>query len=70
MEEENIRKRGVDILVDALERIQRASDSCRVTGDYPPHPHGPDQGQAFDDWAADVAESALNAWDGRRSCLA
>ena len=59
---------GVGVLLEALERIQTASDFCRVTGDYPKHPNGPDQEQSFDDWAADVAEAALDAWDGRTLC--
>lgn len=43
----------------ALLQIVNARDYCAEHCSYPDPPHGPGPGQAFDDWAADIAEAAL-----------
>jgi len=50
----------------ALRKIVYARDYCAERGEYPSPPNGPSPimcddifQQAFDDWAADVAEEAL-----------
>ena len=47
--------------VEALTRIRDARDQHAETGEYPEYPLGPDEFQAFDDWAADVADLGLPA---------
>lgn len=50
-------------LICALERIRDARDFCADHGGYPDPPAGPDtRTQSFDDWAADVAGAALDAF--------
>lgn len=46
----------------ALRLIRDARDDAAEGLDIPPFPYGPGQDQAFDDWAADVAEVALSLY--------
>lgn len=50
-----------DAMADALRRIRNARDYCAEHGRYPAGTVGADQ--AFDDWAADLADSALSGKD-------
>ena len=46
-------------LVIALMKIMCARDHNAEHGNYPAFPDGPSDDQGFDDWAADVAGTAL-----------
>jgi hypothetical protein len=48
----------INKLASALQQIVAARDHCAETGSYPAETVGKDQG--FDDWAADLAERALD----------
>jgi hypothetical protein len=50
------------ILREALRQILAARDHCAEFGDYPAGTLA--EGQAFDDWAADLAERALDSDGG------
>ena len=52
----------------ALYSIVQARDHCAEHGRYPASPLGPGIDQAFDDWAADVAEHALFESDSCPEC--
>ena len=52
-------------LLIALMKIMYARDHNAEHGNYPAFPDGPSDDQGFDDWAADVAGTALlmyEAW--------
>ena len=55
-----------EILRSALARIINARDHCAEHNEYPPHPLGPNNDQGFDDWAADIAERALDMAGGAK----
>ena len=59
MENDNSNK-----MKQALIRIRNARDYRAEHGEYPQSPDGPGKGQCFDDWAADVADSACKAEGG------
>lgn len=44
-------------MFEALRKIRDARDFCAENGEYPDGTVG--DGQAFDDWAADIAEAAI-----------
>ena len=44
---------------DALDTIRNARDFHADEGRYPDPPYGPGTDQAFDDWAADLADAAI-----------
>jgi hypothetical protein len=48
-------------MMSALKRIREARDYCADHGTYPPDSVASDQ--AFDDWAADLVDTALRGLD-------
>jgi hypothetical protein len=53
-------------LLAALTHIINARDHYAEHNEYPPHPLGPNNDQCFDDWAADLAERALDMAGGAK----
>jgi len=54
------------VLRAALTHIINARDHYAEHNEYPSHPLGPNNDQCFDDWAADLAERALDMAGGAK----
>ena len=54
------------VLLAALTHIINARDHYAEHNEYPLHPLGPNNDQCFDDWAADLAERALDMAGGAK----
>ena len=53
----------IECFTKAMRKIAKARDVNGECGEYPKYPDGPNDDQCFDDWAADVADEALQSLD-------